>query len=144
MHRQLFSRMATLFSTLRSSGNDPKKALQKLMEYAKKFKPSNTESDPNMNRYKIGVGVYLAACVGLYELKKERAIVITHEDAIDAIKKSQAAVIYVVKEMPKEERKEDGKPEKKNFRKIYLKIDGVEHVSYVPEIGVFYDRLREI
>lgn len=78
-----------------------------------------------MNRYKIGVGVYLAACVGLYELKKERAIVITHEETIDAIKKSQATVIYVVKEMPKEEKKDDSKPEKNNFRKIYLKIDGV-------------------
>lgn len=33
---------------------------------------------------------------------------------------------------------------KTTFRKIYFKIDGVEHVTYVPEIELFYDRLREI
>jgi hypothetical protein len=125
-------------------GKDPKKLYEKLVEYAKKFKTNkDAEPDPNMNKYKIGVGLYLAACLGIYELKKERAVVITHEDTIDAIKKSQVSVIYVVKERTdksEEESKKNGeqRSDRNNFRKIYLKIDGVEHVSYVPEIGLFY------
>jgi len=51
-------------------GFDPKKSFEKAGEYLKKLRSNKGDEDPNMNKYKIGVGLYLAACIGLYELKK--------------------------------------------------------------------------
>jgi hypothetical protein len=45
----------------------------------------------------IGAAIYLAACVAVYELKKEREILITPEAVLDAIRHSRANQILVVK-----------------------------------------------
>ena len=47
----------------------------------------NNDDDNKYNKYAIGVAIYLALCFGLYELKKERSIPITHEEVLLGVKK---------------------------------------------------------
>lgn len=140
--------LAHLTRRLLFGKEDPHKAYKKMLEYLRKQKEERAKGgDPIDPKYLIGAGIYLSVCVGLYELKRERAIVITHEEVLGAVKKSQTNAIYVVKEKPEKGEKKDEEGRvgvRSNFRKVYLKIDGVDHVSYVPEIELFYQRIREI
>lgn len=82
MYKHLFVKFANVLQGNTHKffqGFDPKKSFDKAVEYLKKLRPNKGEEDPNMNKYKIGIGLYLAACLGIYELKKERSILITHE-----------------------------------------------------------------
>ena len=66
---------------------------------------------------------------------------ITIEEVLLSIKKGEATEIHVLKVVAeKEEEGEDSKRKDRetNFRKIYLKIDGIEYVTNVPEIPLFY------
>lgn len=51
------------------------------------------------------MGVYLATCAIVYELKKEREIVISVEDVLEAIKQSQCNQILVVKDQQNDKEK---------------------------------------
>ncbi len=94
-------------------------------------KARENKDDPggdSYKSYKIGFAVFYLVSMGLYFLKKERAVVITMEEAIDAVKKSQTNVIHVVKERVDEKIKGHDENEyikRRNFRRLYLKIDGV-------------------
>lgn len=46
----------------------------------------------------MGVAAYLVGCFGIYQLKKERSLPITHEEVIIGIKKGTISQIVVVKE----------------------------------------------
>ena len=54
---------------------DPKNELKKAMEKAKKAFNNNSGEDENNNyhKYAMGLAIYLAACFGMYEFKKEKA-----------------------------------------------------------------------
>lgn len=110
----------------------------------------NNDDDNKYNKYAIGVAIYLALCFGLYELKKERSIPITHEEVLLGVKKGQITLLTVVRQDYDEKEDSDNdskgkiKASKMTARKIYLTIDGIQYVSYVPEIGIFYDRINQI
>jgi hypothetical protein len=73
MYRHLLFKMTSLFPISPHhffKKFDPKKSFDKAIEYLKKLKDNKGDEDPNLNKYKIGIGLYLAACLGLYELKK--------------------------------------------------------------------------
>ena len=106
------------------------------------MKKKINDQDPNdqkYNKYKIGLGLYLLACFTLYYLKTQKAILLTNEDLLTAVKKAQTNTIYVIRNNLKE--KDDQSKEEKivdNSRKIYLKIDGIQYVCFVPDIKLFY------
>ena len=87
LHRRLFQ------------NEDPRKVLEQLKEKFKQKKNEwNTEENREKgNKYMIGAAIYLAACIAVYELKKEREILITPEEVLDAIRHSQTSQILVVK-----------------------------------------------
>ena len=73
MHRHFVLKISNLLhgnSHNFFQGFDPKRSFEKAVEYLKKLRSNKGDEDPNMNKYKIGLGLYLAACIGLYELKK--------------------------------------------------------------------------
>jgi hypothetical protein len=131
---------------------EPGKLLEQLKEKLKQAKSewNSEDNKERANKYLIGAGVYLAACLAVYELKKEREIVISVEEVLEAIKQSQCNQILVVKEQQTDKEKEEGEKEegplepRDNFRKIFLKMEGVSYVSYVPEIQLFYQKLAQI
>ena len=58
----------------------------------------NDEDNNNKyNKYLLGLTIYLVACYGMYEIKKERAIAITHDEVMMGIKKGEIRLITVVK-----------------------------------------------
>jgi hypothetical protein len=71
---------------LNFTGRNPREEFEKAMEKLKS-KIKEGRSNMNMNdddnkkyqKYFIGLAIYLSVAAGLYELKKERAILITHE-----------------------------------------------------------------
>ena len=79
MHRRLFK------------NEDPKKIVEQLKEKFKQTKNEwNTEENREKgNKYIIGAAIYIAACIAIYEVKKERDIFITPEEVLEAIRHSQ-------------------------------------------------------
>lgn len=78
---------------------DPRKLLEQLKEKFKQTKNEwNTEENREKgNKYMIGAAIYIAACFAVYEIKKEREILITQEEVLEAIRHSQTSQILVVK-----------------------------------------------
>jgi uncharacterized protein YjaG (DUF416 family) len=141
IRRLLTLQPALLRPFLKFSDKDPKSSLQEALDNfkkdLKKKKEEMNEDDNNYHKYLIGVVIYLVGCVGMYELKRQRALPITHEDVMTGIKKGSITQIVVAREVKKdeessEEEKKNNKQKGTNARTVYLTQDGVDYVCYVP------------
>lgn len=76
----------------------------------KEKKPKMDFNEDETNKYKkyfIGAAIYLAVAAGVYEIKKERALPLTHQELLLAIKKGEVTQILIVRELKGKEQDTD-------------------------------------
>ena len=118
-----------------------------MKKYKEKFNSDDEEPNNYIKWFKLFALFYLTSAFLFYEYNREKALPMTIEEVLLSIKKGEATEIHVLKMVPeKEEDSDEGRKKERetNFRKVYLRVEGIEYVANVPEIPLFYEKIKDI